>query len=104
MSLPLPIGLPCPLKAFTGLDCPLCGATRATFALFRGDVTTAFDFNPLYVSLLPVIAVLAVMWVVTRRQPALLQSPWLPRVALAVAVAFGVVRNLPFAPFDYLGT
>ncbi|HVL65207.1 MAG TPA: DUF2752 domain-containing protein, partial [Actinomycetota bacterium] len=36
--LAVELGLPCPLKATTGIDCPLCGATRATFALLRGDV------------------------------------------------------------------
>lgn len=99
-----PIGLPCPLKAMTGLDCPLCGATRATFALLRGDLGTALDFNALYVVLVPVVVVVAGLWLMRRRTPAVLQWRGFPVAALVVAVAYMAVRNLPFAPFDYLGT
>ena len=99
-----PVGLPCPLKAMTGLDCPLCGATRATFALLRGDLGTALDFNALYVVLVPVIVLVAALWLVRRQTPGVLQWRRFPAVALAVAVGYMAVRNLPFAPFDYLGT
>ena len=99
-----PAGLPCPLKTFTGLDCPLCGATRATFALLRGDLGTALDFNALYVLLVPLAVALAALWIARRRTPAVLRWQRFPAAALAVAVAYMVVRNLPFAPFDYLGT
>jgi uncharacterized membrane protein len=102
--LAVEIGLPCPLKAMTGIDCPLCGATRATFALLRGDVAAALDLNALYVVLLPVVIAVAVTWLVRRRQPAMLRSRAFPVVALAVAVLYMALRNLPFAPFDYLGT
>lgn len=100
----LPFGLPCPLRATTGLDCPLCGATRATFALLRGDLGGAFDFNALYVLLLPLAAVVAGWWAWRRELPAPLRSRAFPVVALAVGLAYAVVRNLPFGPFDYLGT
>jgi hypothetical protein len=99
-----PVGLPCPLKAMTGLDCPLCGATRATFALIRGDLGTALDFNALYVVLVPVIALVAVFWLIRRRTPAVLRWQRFPVAALLVAIVYMAVRNLPFAPFDYLGT
>lgn len=104
IAVDLPDGFPCPLRTVTGLDCPLCGATRATAALLRADVGAALDFNALYVLALPVLAIVAVSWLVRRRGPAPLQSPIATRVLLAVALAYAVVRNLPFAPFDYLGT
>ncbi len=39
-------GLPlCVLKSATGLPCPLCGGTRATQALLRGDLARALYLN-----------------------------------------------------------
>jgi len=92
----------CPLRATTGLDCPLCGATRATFALLRGDVARALDLNALYVLALPFLAVVAIVWFRAGRTPALLGRSGVRWVALGLAVAFTVARNLP--PFTVLGS
>ena len=104
MTVDLPSIPLCPFRAITGLDCPLCGATRATFALFDGDLSRALDLNPVYVLLLPVLAVVAVFWWRTRRMPAWVASPIAVRSAVVAALAYMVVRNLPFEPFSYLGT
>lgn len=98
------LGPPCPLKVLTGLDCPMCGATRATHQLLRGDVAAALDFNALYVALLPVVAALAVVWVLRGRRPEWLRRRWVTWALAAAAGVFAVVRNLPFAPFSVLGT
>lgn len=37
----------CPLRRFTGVPCPLCGATRAGLCLLRGDLAGAFALQPL---------------------------------------------------------
>jgi Protein of unknown function (DUF2752) len=37
----------CAFKTLTGLPCPTCGATRASLALARGEIATAFSINPL---------------------------------------------------------
>lgn len=37
---------PCLFHAATGLYCPGCGGTRATFALFRGEFIRSFKFHP----------------------------------------------------------
>lgn len=37
----------CPVAGTFGIPCPGCGLTRATLALLRGDVRTAFQFHPL---------------------------------------------------------
>ncbi|MEA3076593.1 MAG: hypothetical protein QOF60_1501 [Actinomycetota bacterium] len=94
----------CPLKAMTGLDCPLCGATRATFSLLHGHLATAIDHNALYVLSLPVVATLGLVWVVFRWRPVVLDQPWFRWALAAVAVAFAVVRNLPMEPFAFLGS
>jgi hypothetical protein len=44
---PAALGTPlCPLRALTGLLCPLCGGLRATHALLHGRVFEAVALNP----------------------------------------------------------
>lgn len=38
----------CPFRNITGIPCPACGLTRATVCLFKGDIASAFKFNPLF--------------------------------------------------------
>lgn len=88
----------CPLHAATGWNCPLCGATRATYALLHGEVATALHDNALYVLGLPFLLVLWWRWFAAERSGAP-RERLMPRalsVAVVVlAVGFGVVRNLP---------
>jgi hypothetical protein len=102
----------CPLLALTGLDCPLCGGSRAVHDLTRGSVAEAADHNALVVLAAPVvvIGVLFWLWSSLRRLGAPTQSSWnTPRrtnlVVIAfviVLVVFAVVRNLP--NFAFLGS
>lgn len=77
----------------TGLWCPLCGSTRASFALAHAQPMAALHANALFVAALPVLAVLG--W---RRLGPADQRP-LPRpvawAAIVLVLAFGVFRNLP---------
>lgn len=94
----------CPLRATTGLDCPLCGATRATVALLRGDVLAALDHNALYVVALPVVGVLGLLWLLRGRPPASLGRPVITWSLVAVVAAFAVARNLPIEALAVLGS
>ena len=38
--------LPCPLRTFTGVPCPLCGMTTAATGLASGDLGAALAANP----------------------------------------------------------
>ncbi len=97
---------PCPLHATTGLWCPGCGATRASYLLLKGDVAGALHFNGLWVVLAPFALYQAVAfageafgirWL--RRIP--LTQPVI--VALLVSMAgFFLVRNLPFDVVEVL--
>ncbi len=84
----------CPLHAMTGLWCPLCGSTRAGYALLHGHLAVAVQDNVLFVAALPVLLLLWFRRAAAGGTGRLVPS-WLVWSALAVAVGFGVLRNLP---------
>jgi len=95
---------PCPFHACTGLYCPGCGSTRALYSLMHGDLPQAMAMNPLLVVALPVVLLMC-LHVAGFRPRAL--DPVVrvlanPRLWLVVLLGFGVLRNLPFAPFAWL--
>lgn len=55
----------CPLKELTGWPCPTCGATRALFALVRGEFIAALASNPAVVALAALYGAFALYAVVT---------------------------------------
>ena len=97
---------PCPLLAATGFACPGCGLTRGFHALFHGDIMTAMDFNaliPLFVLIFGYFFVSMVL-VVVRGYAFPRWTLSLPAIwgLLGLMLVFGVVRNLPFYPFNIL--
>jgi hypothetical protein len=56
-----PIALHSPLRLI-GMVCPLCGGTRAVQALMRGDVATAWHYNPLAFAVVPGALLVLVRW------------------------------------------
>lgn len=93
--------LPCPFHAMTGLYCPLCGGQRLVLALAHGDLAGAWAQNPLLLLGLGLGAgLLAFRWIsplgITVRMPrAPAARHTLSWVAVAVVVAFTVLRNIP---------
>ena len=101
---------PCYFHALTGLHCPGCGATRAAYALLHGNLGEAFHQNALAVLAFPFLAYFAgrALWRWANAIPAppvAPASPWAVRLTLflvPVVVTFGIVRNLPWSPFNLL--
>jgi hypothetical protein len=89
---------PCPLYAATGLYCPGCGSTRAVHHLLHGHVAVAFGYNPLMVVSLPFLAYAAARGLVRNLPPSRPLPAWTVWALLAVLVAFGTLRNLPWHP------
>jgi hypothetical protein len=99
-----------PLCAFhhaTGLYCPGCGATRATHELLHGRVLVALRDNAFWVLSLPLVVYAVasetrrLFW--GRPLPGdVLRRPRLFALLVAAAVVFGVLRNIPCAPFALL--
>lgn len=93
----------CPFRLATGLDCPGCGGLRAVHHLTDLEWGAALSSNLVIVLALPLVVALWAFWVRHawrgRRRPLLPETTRL-RAGVTVAlvlIAFGVVRNLPFA-------
>jgi hypothetical protein len=97
---------PCPVRYLSGWYCPGCGSLRAIHQLLHGNLRAALALNPLAVTMLPFLIYglasygLNKIW--SRRLPGLFLPSVLIR-AIGVAIfLFGIMRNLPFAPFAWL--
>ncbi len=97
----------CQFRAITGLWCPGCGLTRGFHQLFNGHVGAAMSYN-LFVPVV-LVFVVAKWWSWTRTawgRPGIGVPVAVQRhagvVVAVVLVVYGVLRNLPFAPFRSL--
>jgi hypothetical protein len=92
----------CLFHKLTGLNCPGCGMTRALHALLRGDFLRALHDNALFVFTLASLASRGI-WFAAKRifhKPAgIFFEPKYLWAFLIVALAFGVLRNLPAFSF-----
>jgi len=85
----------CPLRRLTGLYCPGCGGLRALQALARGHLIEALHFNALILFLPLLLMAPSSLW--RRINPNV--CLW---VAILLTLFYGVIRNLPWAPFVLL--
>ncbi|MEG2377008.1 MAG: DUF2752 domain-containing protein [Clostridia bacterium] len=98
--------LPCPLYSLTGCYCVGCGATRMFMSLKRLDIVSAFGYNALVFLIIVYLTVALIAcnvslisgknvhkWLVNRR------ALWIIAIA---TILFGILRNIPIAPFSYL--
>jgi len=93
---------PCVFHEVTGLDCPGCGGQRALHQLLHGNVIAAIHFNAMFVLSLPLLAWMGARFLLRywRNDTADFRWRWL-WLYLWAWIAFGILRNLPFAPFRW---
>src|ERR1700683_5552507 len=97
---------PCPVWYLTGWYCPGCGSLRALHHLLHGNLHAAWAMNPLMILFLPFVsygfASHAMQAIRGRGLPQLfLPAIWIQALG-CVIIVYGIVRNLPFHPFDLL--
>jgi len=101
------VGLPCPTHYLTGLHCPACGSQRAFHALLHLHFLEAISLNVFAVFVLfPALGYMALahflrLWGFFRLPDLPINRATLIPLGL-VALIFTLLRNLPFAPFDWL--
>jgi Protein of unknown function (DUF2752) len=88
----------CPLNALTGWLCPFCGSLRALHALLHGAPRSAWALNPLTTAG-AAAGLVALVHDAVRPARAMhverLLSLCFSARGFALAVAFGVLRNIP---------
>ena len=92
----------CQFHLLTGLWCPGCGATRASFQLLHGHFLVALRDNALFMATLAALALRGVwFWrrKVSHRPVRHFIPPYALWIFLAVALVFVVLRNLPAFSF-----
>lgn len=103
------IYISCTFKTFTGYDCPGCGGQRSFHHLLNFELIEAFKLNAFFVIFSPYLALL--VFYELRRYFFGISKPknfftsnnmlWIFLLALLI---FGIVRNLPLRPFEWLST
>jgi len=89
--LPAHPPLVCPLRAATGIPCPLCGMTRACVAVAHGHLATSLAFNPA-----GVLVVLAAVVALVR--PQLIARVRAPGWLILAAIGALWLWNIGFNP------
>ena len=90
----------CPIKLASGWDCPSCGGLRAIHDLLHGDVQRAFSDNLLLVLLSPILLYLWYQHARALQTGERYEAPaGLAYGLLTMAVAWGILRNLPVWPW-----
>ena len=88
----------CWSQGFLGVDCPFCGGLRCVNSLMHGNWLAAADHNVLLAVVLPVAAVLWVVWLVKSIRGEQFELPKVSRTAwvgvVVFLVAFTVARNV----------
>lgn len=94
----------CMFHELTNLYCPGCGGQRSFHALVNGHVLSAIDYNLMFILFLPMIIYFILAIVLDKKYPAssFIYKKGFSMSILVFVISFWVLRNLPFAPFNWL--
>lgn len=97
------LGIPCIFNIITGLHCTGCGISRMFISLFSFDIKAAFSYNAYVMTVGPIAAVFVlrhyIIYILKGKQKSSKLETILLVIALALAVAFGILRNIPAFSF-----
>lgn len=99
----------CTFKTITGWDCPGCGGQRALYNLLHFEFLKSLKYNALFLILIPYLCLLIFYEIrnyfwktpIPRNFFTSNKMLWLFLITLLL---FGILRNLPFYPFNFLST
>lgn len=96
----------CLVKLTTGFDCPGCGGTRAFWYLLHGNIPAAARHHAVVTFAAPFLLYMYIAWAANTvfglRLPMLRPSPTAMSVFLTAWGVFTVLRNLPWAAFNWM--
>ncbi|HEY5560911.1 MAG TPA: DUF2752 domain-containing protein [Clostridiaceae bacterium] len=96
----------CIFRAFTGMYCPGCGATRATYALIHGNILLALKYNLFYMLCIPFILYLLISLLdIKINGKSIYKVNFYEReayIVMGVILGFWILRNVPYFPFNLL--
>ncbi len=89
----------CLFRRYTGIECPGCGMTRGTHAIFQGKFLEGFLYNPVGMILLPIALIAcgiqAVGWARGKPLPFEIKSTRTLAIVMSVIViGWWILRNL----------
>ena len=92
------IGIPCVFHLATHLECPGCGMTRAVSSILKFDFASAFKYNPLSLTVVPLLLTILflseVRYIKNGKRDFRLSETLILTVMLLLTMMFGLFRNL----------
>ena len=97
----------CPSRSIFGIYCPGCGSQRALAALLHGDFRQSFQYNPMLIPSLLLLAVIGFGLLKAKfypnSKPSLFQKyPKIAYAIFALLILYMVLRNIPIAALECL--
>ena len=91
----------CPVYLLTGYKCPGCGSQRAFYHLFQGNFTTAFQYNPFMMLLIPyILSGIYLEYIANRTKPSIVRireilfGNWAILVLAVIIILYTIARNI----------